>query len=119
MNLKRKWYQRVSTQTLLFSLGWAFIFALTLPPSLLKFWEYFIFIGAVPITLVWDWFNIQNAYSVTFLGLINLLVLLTPYWYWRKTGETSRWLYASFSLYGLINAALGFTIIISLRGFAH
>ena len=114
-----KWYQRPLNKTLFFGLIWALLFAIFIPPSKLSFWQYGFFVGSVPSTLIWDWFNIQSQLSVILMALLNGLILLTPYWWYLKTQQQTWWLYATFSLYGFINAALGFTIIISLRNFAH
>ena len=107
------------TISIFWALIWTALFSFLIPIGLIEWWEYFIFLGAVPVTLVWDWFNIQNQTSVISLGLLNFLILLTPYWIWLKQQQHHFWLTASFAFYGLINAALGFSIIISFKGFAH
>ena len=111
--------QKPIVYSLFWALIWALGFSFLIPFGLIEWWEYFIFLGAVPVTLVWDWFNLQNQLSVLSLGILNFLILLTPYWIWRTTQVTNRWLTASFAFYGMINAALGFSIIISFKGFAH
>jgi len=107
------------TKTLIFGFIWAVAFALLLPLGKIDFWQYSFFVGAVPSTLLWDIFNIQNQISVIAMALLNSLVLLIPYFYYLRTKQQYWWLYLSISLYGFINASLGFTIIISVKGFAH
>ncbi|MDX1351960.1 MAG: hypothetical protein R3254_03045 [Thiomicrorhabdus sp.] len=107
------------TKSLIYGLIWALAFALLLPLGKIAFWQYAFFIGSVPSTLLWDIFNVQNPLSVIALALLNLLILLIPYFYYLKTQQQYWWLYWSISLYGFINASLGFTIIISVKDFAH
>ena len=107
------------TKTLIFGFIWAIAFALLLPLGKIEFWQYSFFVGAVPSTLLWDIFNIQNQISVIAMALLNGLVLLIPYFYYLKAKQQYWWLYLSISLYGFINASLGFTIIISVKDFAH
>lgn len=107
------------SKTLFYSFIWTLAFALLLPLDKIEWWQYSFFIGAVPSTLLWDIFNIQNPFSVIVMALLNGLILLIPYLYYLKTQQQYWWLYWSISLYGFINAALGFTIIISVKDFAH
>lgn len=117
--VKRPFYKQPLTKTLVYGFIWAVIFALLLPLGTINVWQYSFFVGSVPSTLIWDTFNIQNTLSVVLIGLANSLILLIPYFYYLKTQQQYWWLYASISLYGFINAALGFTIIISVKGLAH
>lgn len=107
------------TKTLIFGFIWAVIFALFLPIGKIEFWQYSFFIGAVPSTLIWDIFNIQNQTSVIAMALLNSLALFIPYFYYLKTKQQYWWFYLSISFYGFMNASLGFTIIISVKDFAH
>ena len=114
-----KWYQNPLHKTLFWCFIWAVAFALLLPLGKMQFWYYSFLIGSVPSTLLWDWFNIQSATSTVIAAVINAIILMIPYWYYRSTLQQMRWLYFAFSLYGFINAALGFTIIISMKNIAH
>ena len=107
------------TNTLIFGFIWAVAFTLFLSLGKIEFWQYSFFVSAVPSTLLWDTFNIQNQISVIAMAFLNGLALLIPYFYYLKTKQQYWWLYLSISLYGFINAALGFTIIISVKDFAH
>jgi len=107
------------TKTLLFGFICAILFAILLPFGKIAFWQYSFFIGSVPSTLLWDLFNIQNPLSVILAALFNVIILLIPYFYYLKTQQQYWWLYFSISLYSFINASLGFTIIISVKDFAH
>jgi len=106
-------------KTLFYSFIWTLAFAVLLPLGKIEWWQYSFFIGAVPSTLLWDIFNVQNPISVIAVAVLNGLILLIPYFYYLKTQQQYWWLYWSISLYGFINAALGFTIIISVKDFAH
>jgi len=112
-------FKQPLTKTLIIGLIWTVAFALFLPLGKIEFWQYSFFVSAVPSTLLWDTFNIQNQISVIAMALLNSLVFLIPYFYYLKTKQQYWWLYLSISLYGFINAALGFTIIISVKDFAH
>jgi len=112
-------YKHPLTKTLVYGYMWAVGFALLLPVGTIDFWQYSFFVGAVPSTLIWEGFNINNTLSVVVVALLNSLILMIPYFYWLKLKEQVWWLYLSISLYGFINASLGFTIIISVRGLAH
>lgn len=114
-----KWYQNPLHKTLFWGFIWAFFFALLLPIEKIQLWYYSFLIGSVPSTLLWDWFNLQNATSTVIVALVNALIIMTPFWFYRKTQQQIRWLYVSISLYAFINAALGFTIIISMKNLAH
>lgn len=116
---KRKWYQKPLSKTLFWGFIWALLFAMLLPPEKMQLWYYSFLIGAVPATLAWDWFNIQTAFSTLLAASLNTIILLLPYFYFRATGLQMRWLYIALSCYGFINAALGFTIIISMKNIAH
>ncbi|HHT00656.1 MAG TPA: hypothetical protein ENK73_07355 [Thiomicrospira sp.] len=107
------------TKTIIYGFIWAVVFALLLPFGKILLWQYSFFIGAVPSTLLWDLFNIQNPSSVIIVAMVNSLILLFPYFYYLKTQQQYWWLYFSIALYGFINASLGFTIIISVKDFAH
>ena len=112
-------YKHPLTKSIFYGFIWALAFALLLPIGKIHFSQYAFFVGAVPSTLLWDLFNVQNSLSVIAIAIANSLVLLIPYFYYLKTKQQYWWLYWSISLYGFINAALGFTIIISVKGFAH
>ncbi|WP_319379888.1 hypothetical protein [Thiomicrorhabdus sp.] len=103
-------------KTLLFGFIWAAVFAAFIPAGKITVWQYSILLGSVPATLLWDIFNLQSATVQILSALANAIILFIPYFYFRSTGEESKWLWLTFSAYGLINAALGFTMIISLRG---
>jgi len=107
------------SKTLFFSFIWAILFAILLPFGKIASWQYSFFIGSVPSTLLWDLFNIQNPLSVVLAALFNAIILLIPYFYYLKTQQQYWWLYLNISLYSFINASLGFTIIISVKDFAH
>ncbi|NPA72868.1 MAG: hypothetical protein GXO35_08580 [Gammaproteobacteria bacterium] len=107
------------SKALFFGFIWSLGFALILPAETLKAWQYSFFVGSVPSTLIWDLFNIQNPLSMVIMALFNSLILFSPYFYYLKTKEQIWWFYAAISFYGLINAVLGFTIIISLKNFGH
>lgn len=116
---KFKWYQNPLHKTLFWSFIWALAFALLLPLNKMQWWYYSFLIGSVPSTLLWDWFNIQSATSTLLAATINAIILMMPYWYYRSSLQQMGWLYFAFGLYGFINAALGFTIIISMKNLAH
>ncbi|WP_130536908.1 hypothetical protein [Thiomicrorhabdus indica] len=114
-----KWYQNPLHKTLFWSFIWTIGFALLLPFDKMQLWYYSFLIGSVPSTLLWDWFNIQTVTSTLIAATLNALVLLMPYWYYRSSLQQTGWLYFAFGVYGFINAALGFTIIISMKNLAH
>lgn len=116
---KHKWYQKPINKTLFWGGVWALGFALLLPLDKMQLWYYSFLIGSVPSTLLWDWFNIQSASSTLIMAALNGGILLLPYMYYRQTGQQLRWLYIAISSYALINAALGFVIIISVKNIAH
>jgi len=111
-------FKRPLIKTILYGYVWALGFALLLPLGTINPWQYSFFIGAVPSTLIWDTFNIQNTVTIVLVALLNSLILFSPYFYYRLTQMQYWWFYLSISLYGFINAALGFTIIISVKGLA-
>ena len=111
-------FKRPLNKTIIYSYVWAIGFALLLPLGTINPWQYSFFIGAVPSTLIWDSFNIQNTLAIVLVALLNSLILFAPYFYYRLTQMQYWWFYLSISLYGFINAALGFTIIISVKGLA-
>lgn len=114
-----KWYQKPMTKTLFWGFVWAIIFAILLPLDKMQLWHYSFLIGSVPSTLLWDWFNLQSQAVTLIAALLNALIILTPFWYYRISGLQFWWLYSAISFYALINAALGFTIIISVKNIAH
>ncbi|BCN93881.1 hypothetical protein THMIRHAM_16660 [Thiomicrorhabdus immobilis] len=103
------------TKTIFYGFIWALAFSVLLPQNKIEFWQYSFFVGSVPSTLLWDIFNIQNNLSMVLVALANSFILFIPYIYYLKTGQQYWWLYWSISLYGFINASLGFTIIISVK----
>ncbi|MBF6058393.1 hypothetical protein [Thiomicrorhabdus heinhorstiae] len=103
-------------KTFLYGFAWSLIFAAFIPLGKIAAWQYSILLGSVPSTLLWDLFNLQNTTTQIASAIVNATILFTPYFYFRLSGEQSKWLWLTFSLYGFINAALGFSIIISLRG---
>ncbi len=115
---KKPFYQHPLSKSVFFGFIWAIGFAALLPIGTISLWQYSFFVGAVPSTLLWDAFNIQDRTSTILAAALNVLILLIPYFYYRQTRQQFWWLYLSLSLYGFINAALGFTIIISLKGLA-
>lgn len=113
-----RFYQHPLFKTLIYGYMWAVGFAMLLPLGIIPAWQYSFFIGAVPSTLLWDGFNIQSSFSMVIVALLNSIILFLPYLYYRFFQQQLWWLYLSISLYGFINAALGFTIIISVKGLA-
>ncbi|BBP46565.1 hypothetical protein THMIRHAS_19380 [Thiosulfatimonas sediminis] len=114
-----RWYQQPLNKTLFYGFGWAMIAALFIPPSLIPTWQYGYLFGSVPSMLIWDLFAVRNSTSILLGALFNLLILLSPYLLYRKTGEQLWWFYLSISMYALANAGLGITMIISMRNLTN
>ena len=114
-----KWYQKPLSKTLFWGFVWAAMFAGFLPLEKMQLWQYSFLVGSVPSTLLWDWFNLQSQAVTLIAALLNALIILTPFWYYRISGQQFWWLYSAMSFYAFINAALGFTIIISVKNIAH
>lgn len=114
-----RWYQKPLTKTLFFGFIWSLIAAMFIPPSLIELWQYSYLLGAVPSTLLWDFYDLRTPLSVILAALFNLLILISPYLVYRKIREQFWWFYLSISVYALANAGLGITFIISMRNIAH
>ena len=116
---KMPFYKNPLNKTLFYSFIWAFGFAFLLPTANISLWQYTYFIGSVPSMLLSDMLNMQHNGIALLVAMANSLILLIPYFYYLKTQQQYWWLYWSISLYGFINASLGFTIIISMIGITH
>lgn len=102
-------------KSLLYGTIWAFAFAWLLPENTLDGAQYLLFISSLPATFIWQITTEQPLWLIV-VTLVNILVLLIPYFYYLKTGLQLWWLYWSLSLYGFMNAAMAFILSINLLG---
>ncbi|QCU90649.1 hypothetical protein [Thiomicrorhabdus sediminis] len=102
-------------KSLFYGTIWAFAFAWLLPEDTLDGVQYLLFVSSLPATFIWQ-ISVEQPLWLIAVALVNLLVLLIPYFYYLKTGLQLWWLYWSLSLYGFMNAAMAFILSINLLG---
>jgi hypothetical protein len=112
-------YKTALFKTISAGLIWALGFSILISFGNVEPQDYLLLIASIPASLIFTQFNFENFFSLFAVSMINLAIYALPYIYYRAFNNQHWWFYLSISIYAFLNAALGFSMIITLKGMAH